>query len=347
MWFMYPFKEGSFAVRNAWYVAAFAANVGRDLVSRTILGEPVVLYRKENGVAVAIGGRCPHRHFPLGKGCIKGDTVVCGYHGITFGSDGACVSIPSQETVPSSYRVPTFPLVEHGLWLWIWMGDPAAADLSQLPPLHEILPKGMHSKGLFFVEVGCRYQLLNDNLLDLTHLGYLHRKTIGTALHASVPESLTETSHALRSRREIKGYQPSGMSSHAFGYPGKVDSIIEFVLYAPGFHSGVGDHFVAQDSEERSGEALRISRSLHAITPSTRHTSYYHFAVAATAREDVDTASQTLRAVIDEDVFAAEEIEKLLNQLGHAPSELMLKSDRNAVQGRRMLQLLMDCETRA
>jgi len=33
-------------VRNAWYVAAWSAEVGRSLLSRRILGEPVVMFRK-------------------------------------------------------------------------------------------------------------------------------------------------------------------------------------------------------------------------------------------------------------------------------------------------------------
>ncbi|MEO0033735.1 MAG: hypothetical protein RIS94_3493, partial [Pseudomonadota bacterium] len=83
---MYPFSEGSFALRNAWYVAAFGSEVTRALLARTILNQPVVLYRKEDGTAVAVGGRCPHRHFPLGASCLKGDSIVCGYHGIAFGA---------------------------------------------------------------------------------------------------------------------------------------------------------------------------------------------------------------------------------------------------------------------
>ena len=91
---MYPFKEGSFAPRNGWYVAAFTYELKHELLSRWILNEPVVLYRTESGVPVALDGRCPHRHFPLGKSCLKGDEIQCGYHGITFGPDGKCTRVP-------------------------------------------------------------------------------------------------------------------------------------------------------------------------------------------------------------------------------------------------------------
>ena len=75
---MYPFRRGSFAPRNAWYVAAFAKDVGRELMGRTIVNTRIVLYRTENGEAVALDGRCPHRHFPLAQSCLKGDSIVCG-----------------------------------------------------------------------------------------------------------------------------------------------------------------------------------------------------------------------------------------------------------------------------
>ena len=86
-----------------------------ELLSRWILGEPVVMYGTEAGEAVALDGRCPHRHFPLGKSRLKGDTIQCLYHGIAFGPDGQCVNVPSQAHAPRSYRVRKYPIVEPGL----------------------------------------------------------------------------------------------------------------------------------------------------------------------------------------------------------------------------------------
>ena len=168
---MYPFKDGDFAPRNGWYVAAFCEDIGQDLLSRWIVGEPVVLYRKEDGTAVAVGGRCPHRYYPLGESPRVGDSIQCGYHGITFGPDGKCTRVPSQDTVPGVYTIPSYPLVERGLWAFIWMGDPDQADESLIPGGEDI---GFGLDGYFYAPVRTmhvkgRYQLLNDNLLDLTH----------------------------------------------------------------------------------------------------------------------------------------------------------------------------------
>ena len=344
---MYPFSAGSFAPRNGWYVAAFARDVGRELVSRTILNEPVVLYRTGNGDAVAVGGRCPHRHFPLGKSCLKGDSIVCAYHGIAFGSDGQCIDIPSQDFIPRSYRIPTYPLVEHGMWLWIWPGDPDKADPALLPDLEEIGYAGHGSTPvpLFFREVSCRYQLLNDNLLDLTHLAFLHGSSIGVLENASTPVEMTQEDRVVRGRRYIRGAPATPVVAARHVDVGLVDQVVGMDFYLPGFHAGIGDHYRSARDAERPGEPLQRSRVFHAVTPATLHTCYYWFGMVSLGDQiDADRARASLDPVIDEDVFASEEIEKMLQLVGGEPRELMLRSDALAVAGRRMLQTMMNAE---
>lgn len=343
---MYPFRAGSFAVRNGWYVAAFAEEVTRELLPRTILEEPVVLYRKQDGTAVAVGGRCPHRHFPLGKSRLDGDVIVCGYHGIRFGPHGQCVAVPSQDHVPRTYRIPTYPLVEHGLWMFIWMGDPDKADPALLPALEEI---GVNAPGVearpFYVEhVQGRYQLLNDNLLDLTHLAYLHGSSIGTKENASVPEELVKTAGFLSSRRHIRNADAPPVMAQTGRYSGKIDRVVGMDFYLPGFHAGIGDMLYPADHPVHAGEPIISSRVFHAVTPETPKTCHYFFAMASSDRSGLDRMQEYLKPVIAEDKFATEEIEKMLAIVGEEPDELLIKSDRNAVEGRRMLQAMMDAE---
>src|SRR5262245_32266298 len=91
---MEPHEPGGFAthatplVRNCWYVAARAAEVGRTPLARKLLGTDVVLYRTGAGEPVAMRNRCPHRSFPLARGTLAGDRLVCGYHGMEFEPDG-------------------------------------------------------------------------------------------------------------------------------------------------------------------------------------------------------------------------------------------------------------------
>ena len=108
---MYPSREDSFAPRNGWYVAAFCEDIGDELLSRWILNQLGVMYRTSAGKAVAVEGRCPHRHFPLGESRRVGDAFQCGYHGITFGADGKCTFVPSQQTIPGVHSIKAYPLV--------------------------------------------------------------------------------------------------------------------------------------------------------------------------------------------------------------------------------------------
>ncbi len=345
---MYPFTEGSFAPRNGWYVAAFAHEAKRELLSRWILNEPVVIYRKENGDAVALAGRCPHRHFPLGKGCLRGDTIVCGYHGITFGSDGKCVSIPSQRVVPGVYRIKEYPLVERGMWLWIWPGDPELADESLLPDLEAMgydLPD-FRFRPFYVLEVAGRYQLLNDNLSDLTHLAYLHSSSIGTDANASVPEEREETDRVLRSRRVMRAVPIPPMGAGRHGYDGPVDRITGMDFHLPGFHAGYDNMFIPADHPTEGGKQLLAGRVFHAVTPALLHTTNYFFAGGGRMTdEELDFMNTGLKSVIEEDVFATVEIETMLTRIGGAPpNELMLKSDMSAVRGRQALQAMMNRE---
>jgi vanillate O-demethylase monooxygenase subunit len=344
---MYPFADGSFAVRNAWYVAAFAQEVTRALLARMILNQPVVLYRKENGEAVAVGGRCPHRHFPLGKSCLKGDTIVCGYHGLAFGPDGQCVDIPSQSTVPKRIRIPTYPLVEYGLWLFIWMGDPNKADPSLLPDLAELglTNPRLASRPFFINHVAARYQLLNDNLLDLSHVAFLHDHSVGDTVEVDAPEQLTRRPGVFTSTRMFRDTSGPQERMAALGMADdRVDRITSISFYLPGFHLGIEGVLFPRDHPTHAGKAISLNRVYHTITPATHRTCHYLFAMTGPPAI-LDEAKAFLRPVIDEDIVAVEEIEKLLALVGESPGELYVKSDRNAVEARRTLQAMMDAET--
>ena len=93
-------------LRNGWYVAAWNREVTRERpLGRTLLGEPVVLYRRADGTPVALEDRCCHRHAPLSLGTVVGDDLRCGYHGLKFDGCGVCVEIPGQDRIPPDARI--------------------------------------------------------------------------------------------------------------------------------------------------------------------------------------------------------------------------------------------------
>lgn len=345
---MYPFKEGSFAVRNGWYVIAFRKDLKEQLMSRWILDEPIVLYRKQDASPVALSGLCPHRFFPLADSRLEKDEIICRYHGISFNGEGKCTNIPGQDNIPHTCALRAYPLVEHGLWVWIWPGDPAQADPALLPDLRQIGhdADNMSAVPFYCHEIQARYQLLNDNLMDLSHLAFLHADSIGSPANATVPEELSEAPGVLRSRRIIKNSPAPPVVREMKNYHGLLDQVSGMDFYYPGLHAGISE-MTYPEAHEQSGEVIRGLRVFHAITPATRHSCYYHFAISSTDIEHVEELKEYLKKVVEEDIFASEAIEKMLAAGAAPPREVNKFSDRNSVRGRQLLQKMMDAENPA
>lgn len=170
-------------LKNAWYCAAWAEEFEeedlsrdhQDRIARKILGKSVLLFRKEDGEVAAIGNACPHRFAPLDKGIRKGDVFACPYHGLEFNADGDCVHNPNEGgVIPKACKVPSYPIVERWAAIWIWMGDPAKADPDRIPDFSMQMEKEGWAVVRGHHETSAPYELVVDNLLDRTHVDFLH-----------------------------------------------------------------------------------------------------------------------------------------------------------------------------
>jgi len=113
---------------NAWYAAAWSHEIKHELAARRICDKDVVLYRRSDGGVVALEDACWHRLLPLSLGRLKGDEVVCGYHGLVFNSAGRRTNMPAQKTINPSAAVRAYPTSERHRLVWIWPGDRALVD---------------------------------------------------------------------------------------------------------------------------------------------------------------------------------------------------------------------------
>ena len=183
-------------LKNHWYVAAMDHEVGRTPLGRVMLGEPIVLFRTEDGTPVALEDRCPHRRLPLSMGKLVADDVLqCHYHGLRFDRTGQCVRVPGQDMIPKTAKVKSYTVVERYKWLWVFMGDPALADPDKIVDYHWFDDPNWGAKA-DYLYAQCNWQLVNDNLLDLTHLAFVHETTIGNMAlveHAAVKVERTPT----------------------------------------------------------------------------------------------------------------------------------------------------------
>jgi vanillate O-demethylase monooxygenase subunit len=202
-------------LRNAaWYVAAWGHEISRDLHATQILGERVVLYRTENGDPVALEDACPHRKLPLSMGRLRGDALECGYHGLTFDCSGACVKVPGQDNIPPRAKVRSYPVADRWGLTWIWMGDPALADPSKIFHVeHYDDPSWGRNTGPMML-FDCNYMLITDNLLDPSHVSWVHLGSFGeaacedTPLKVDLGENGVTVSRWMHDREVAPLYQP-------------------------------------------------------------------------------------------------------------------------------------------
>lgn len=206
--------------RNFWYVAAMAHEVKPGvLFPRTLLCEPVLMFRRQDGSAAAIADRCSHRRVSLHLGRLVGDRVQCGYHGLEFDGSGACVSIPNQSRIPPRACINSYPLVERDGFLWIWMGDKALADHKLVPDFSEVCSSaayvGRRSDALR-VEAPYTYNL--ENVMDLSHVTYVHKQTVGTAEVAETKPQTVIGSEMIEVRREWERAEAPPVFRRLFGW---------------------------------------------------------------------------------------------------------------------------------
>src|ERR1700732_3472636 len=189
-------------LRNAWYVAAWGTEVTRKLFARTLLGQSILLYRTEAGEAVAISNRCPHRFAPLHVGQLIGDVVECGYHGLHYDRRGVCVFNPHGDgKIPKSAQVTSYPLKEkHGL-IWLWMGDTGKVHDSSIPDFSCLTDTERFATVYGVVTMNANYELITDNLLDLSHVEFLHKGILGSEAIKRGEHKVIEDRDTLHSNR--------------------------------------------------------------------------------------------------------------------------------------------------
>jgi nitrite reductase/ring-hydroxylating ferredoxin subunit len=333
-------------IHNAWYVIAESSEVTRTPMARMVLGHSIVLYRTEAGAAVALQNRCCHRSFPLVHGKIEGDTLVCGYHGLRFDTTGRCVEIPMQKSVPSSVRVRGYRCIERAPFVWIWMGDQGGADLAQLPhPDWMDHPEWDTRRG--YLHVRGSYVHLHENLLDLSHLSFLHASSFGTPEYARAPVEVKIEGHDIQAWRHVQCRLPP-IYALPLGWPdvrALRSSGSQFV--APGLHVNTGI-FRNLDRPAADGESLPTVKVAQLITPETAHTTHYWTVQARNfARGDAvmgDFMIQQQMLAFGEDLFALERITELALLESPGDQQISLPTDKAGVLMRRHLKSLADLE---
>jgi phenylpropionate dioxygenase-like ring-hydroxylating dioxygenase large terminal subunit len=339
-----------------WYVGAMSHELHHELFGRMLLGEPVVMYRRADGTPIALEDRCLHRRLPLTKGKLLGDIVQCGYHGVEYESSGKCLHVPGQKAPPPDAYIKSYPVAERYGWVFLWMGDPSAADTTPVPEFSNRVDDPEWYTFRDLLPLKCNYKLVLDNLLDLSHLAYVHGTTTGNVPVAV--DAVVETTvrgNSVRVTRLMEDVEPAMVYSEFGGFKSNINRW-QITEYMP------PSMYYINNGSERAGQlpapAERIEgqsewgfQVYHGITPETENTthqfwqiSYRKDAVDVNKRKNFD---EVLIKVLyeDLDVYEAQQhsIELLSEKgrLGVVNPIIGIDADTGLTHGRRLLDAMV------
>lgn len=336
-------------LRNSWYCAGWAKNLTDKPIGIKICNDPIVLFRTSDGSVAAVDGRCPHRFAPLSIGCVKGDVIECGYHGLQFDRNGVCQLNPhGRGIIPPTAHIRGYQVEERNSALWVWMGDPALADPETILDLPFVDSEGWAgTTGYFRIEAD--YQLVIDNLLDLTHGAYLHVDTLGAPPEDAIGDALeydfrTEGT-TVYSNYMIRDLPPTPLM--ALFYKEKRGDIYASMRWEPASSLFLDIGMTEVGAPIGSGVQMP---SAHLIVPETETSCHYFYAIARNL--DLEDAEKTdIMAEIARKAFEEEDqpvITKCFDMMEHRAlfdlSPAILETDIAAVQARRILTKLLRAE---
>lgn len=341
-------------LRNAWYCVGFSDTLAAGTVqSITALGEPLALFRDAAGTFSAVADRCPHRFARLSSGQAIDGALACPYHGLRFDAQGHCVLNPHGEgKIPQAAKVRSYPTLERHGSLWVWMGDAALADPSRLPDFSMIEERPGWTRVQGQLKVQANYQLVIDNLLDLTHVEYLHPFLASRAPRP--PEfrshiALEQDGNTVTSINEQSSAPANGIYQMLWerGEPPRyIDTRGNMRWHPPSLlYLDTGATYVG--ASRTDGPTLETA---HWLTPETATTTHYFWIATRDRWVGHAGISEQLRAGMD-GAFRGEDepmIEAIQQQMGEHDlldlQPVLLPTDGAAIRARRMLKQLIEQE---
>lgn len=277
-------------LKNSWYVAGWSKDYQKELRTQMLLGEKIVFYRRLDGNPVALEDACPHRKLPLSQGRLQEDRIVCGYHGLTFDCTGACVEAPTQRgNIPKRAVVRSYPVVDRYRLLWIWMGDPEKANPDDIFEIENFdNPEWGYTEG-GMLPIECNYLWVVDNLLDPSHVAWVHVTSFAGSGTDDQPLDLEKTENGVIVSRWIYDQPPSPYYKDLVKFEGNCDRKQHYEMCIPGIalNKSVYTPPGTGGPNKPEGDKTYINISYNFMTPvDERNTMYIWFQHRNTDPED-------------------------------------------------------------
>lgn len=332
-------------LHDCWYQAGWSDDLAEGaILTRTILSQPLLLFRDSEGRPATLLDRCPHRFAPLSAGRLAGGVIECGYHGLAFGGSGACVRNP-HGPVTKSMCARNYPTIERYDAIWVWMGDAEGADPAQIPDLSFIDDTPEVARVSGYMPTAANYQLLADNILDLSHTDYLHPQTLGGMMTGA-----KATTREQGDRVIVEWFVPDCEPSVAYcklAPPGtRIDKWIEVNWSPPGI-------LVLRTATIPAGTLRQekdITTTVHSLTPETAISTHYFYCNVRRFLIDDHDFDESFRAIVarafgeeDKPMLEAQQARMGTDELWSL-KPLLLPIDNAAVRARRRLEALIRAE---
>ena len=334
-------------LKNAWYVGCLSSELKQgETLDRTIMSESMVFYRKEDGEPVALRNRCPHRFAPLSPGKLMGDDIACPYHGLRFNAEGQCTHNPHGDgLIPKAAQVRSYPLQERYGFIWIWAGD-QPADLSKLEDYSELVTGDPNAVGYTYITLDANYELLIDNVMDLSHVDHLHGEIISTRGQLSpIKPDVKEKDDKISARWEWKQTPPMLIFADFLPDPkGEARMYVQVNWAQP---SNIQLSIGAVQGDASFDQAVS-QYDLHTVTPESEFKTHYYFATRRNHAEG-DAQYNDIKIKAMHDAFEGEDGPMLLavqKEMGETSDffslkPVLLSGDAAPVRVRRLLQKLI------
>lgn len=335
-------------LENAWYVAAIADEVTRAPRRVTMLGRHVVLYRREDGTPVALEDACPHRKLPLSMGKVVGDDIECGYHGLKFDCSGRCIRVPATPTAAANARLRVYPVEDRYGLTWVWTGDVALADPAKIFDVTEWGNPAWGCTKPGAMEVDCDYRYITDNLLDPSHVAWVHVTSFGNAACEEVTVRARPTETGVISSRWMYDVEIAPFYAPFTKFTGRCDREQHYEVRHPS-HAIIKAIFVPAGTggpDKPYHDDVFLMDSYNFMTPiDEKRTRYFWFQMRNFAPGDaaVDEMFATaVRGAFLEDKVVLEAVQKGMDEM-HTPN-INLPLDAGPLRFRRRLAELIAAE---
>ena len=335
-------------LNNAWYAAGWDEELDDGaMLARTILAQPILFFRRTDGDVAALRNQCAHRYAPLHLGRREGDAVRCRYHGLQYDGDGRCIDNPQRSPI-SGISVRRYPAVERDGLIWIWMGDPEKAPVDRIPDYSFYSHAKTSCRFRDYIHSVGHYELMSDNIMDLSHIDFLHPTSLGSGSISTARPKVTAAGDSLRIQWESIGQKAAPIYDPFLPEPGGlVDQELDVVWQPAALMFLTNRMTPVGYSREKS----IVGSSAHLMTPeSEASTHYFYLGIRNFDVDNVEGNAARARAI--KQAFALEDkpmVEAVQASMGGCTDLLdrlgaYMPADAGALRARKRLKTLIQRE---